>query len=357
MKVAVRPSAAIELEWLLHSAVREDFREDHPAVHALYDEDRPDLLAAVSELWAGDGPAVDEPGARDAPAVDAPGATGPRRARPLPAAFTEIVLLARHGGLLFEEDATVLLDALPGLCATVPTGVRDWPLVAETDADRRITLHRLARLRRSAEVRRCFVDVLRQVWDAASASWERDGRAAVADTVAAKQAMLAKGAGWRELVKGSSHFGQTAERVVASLPGDGEIVVVPSYFAHLGLLYDIPGYALLGIRAEEPGSAARERGEELSRRLRALSDATRLAIVGSLRARPFTVTELAQRFCLAQPTVSNHVKLLRDAGIVSEERDGARRNLVVRRDHAAALLDDLARVLGTGTPPRPRDGQ
>jgi DNA-binding transcriptional ArsR family regulator len=331
-KVAVRPSIAIELEWVLHSAMREDFRADHPALHTLYDEERPDLVDAVRAMWADDDPSGE------------PTWHG---------AFTELVLVAHHGGLLFGEDAPVLLDALPRLCATVPTSAKDWPLLAESQAERRIALQRVARLRRSAEVRRRYVDLVGRVWDAASARWELDGRAAVADTVGAKQATLDKGAGWRELTKGAMEFDQTAERVIASLPPEGEIVVVPAYFAHLGLLYDLPGCVLLGIKAEEPGPAARERSEELSRRLRALSDPTRLAIVDSLRGRPLTVTELAYRFGLAQPTVSNHVKLLRDAGIVTEVREGGRRNLVVRRDVASVLVDDLARVLDASPAPPP----
>ncbi|MDA8312101.1 MAG: metalloregulator ArsR/SmtB family transcription factor [Actinomycetota bacterium] len=331
-KVAVRGSAAIELEWVLHSAVREDFRADHPALHALYDEERPDLREEVRALWAGEEPAEE---------TRAPGA------------FTELVLLAHHGGLLFEEEPSALLAALGGLCSSVPTAPSDWPLLAESDVDRRTALLRLARLRRSAQVRRRFVDVVSRVWEAAGPSWEQHGRAAVADAIASKQAMLSRGAGWRDLVRGSWHFGEHAERVVAALAPDVEIVVVPAYFAHLGLLYDVPGHVVLGIRAEEPASAARERNEDLAKRLRALSDPTRLAIVDSLRARALTVTELATRFGLAQPTVSNHVKLLRDAGLVAEVREGTRKKLAVRPDAAGALVDDLARVLDAVSPLRP----
>jgi DNA-binding transcriptional ArsR family regulator len=328
--VDVRPSVAIELEWLLHSALREDFRADHPVLHALYDVQRPDLLEVVQAMWADEGEVAKSP---------------------MYGAFTELVLVAHHGAVLFGDDASALLTALPELCASVPSGAKDWPLAAETSDDRRIALQRLSRLRRSGEVRRRFVDTIRRVWDAASGAWEAEGRAAVADTVAAKQAMLAKGASWRDLVRSSPHFGENAERVVAALVPQGEIVVVPAYFAHLGLLYDLPGYVVLGIRADEPGHAVRERNEQLSRRLRALSDPTRLAIVESLRTRPRTITELAQRFGLAQPTVSNHVKLLRDAGIVTEMREANRKNLAVDADISKALLEDLARLLGAAALP------
>ncbi len=335
-RVAVRGSAAIELEWVLHSAIREDFRADHPGLHALYDEERPDLRDVVAGMWADDEPA------------------GGSRAQ---GAFTELVLVAHHGGLLFEQDAATLLAALPELCASVPAGAKDWPLAAETEKDRRTALFRLSRLRRSAQMRRRFADVVGRVWEAASPIWDQQGRAAVADTIAAKEAMLVKGASWRDLVKDSWHFSEHAERVVAALSPEDEIVVVPAYFAHLGLLYDVPGCVVLGTRAQEPGSAARERNEDLSRRLRALSDPTRLAIVDSLRGRPLTVTELARRFGLAQPTVSNHVKLLRDAGIVTEVREGTHKNLVVRHDVASRLIGDLARVLDAASSPGPGAGQ
>jgi DNA-binding transcriptional ArsR family regulator len=328
--VDVRPSVAIELEWLLHSALREDFRAEHPALHMLYEVQRPDLLEVVRAMW------VDE---------------GQVAKSPMYGAFTELVLVAHHGDLLFGDDARELLAQLPDLCASVPSGARAWPLAAETSEDRRIALQRLSRLRRSAEVRRRFVDMVRRVWDAASDAWEAEGRAAVVDTIAAKRSMLAKGAGWRDLVRSSPHFGENAERAVAALAPHGHIVVVPAYFAHLGLLYDLPGYVVLGIRADETGQAARERGEQLSRRLRALSDPTRLAIVDSLRTRPRTITELAQRFGLAQPTVSNHVRLLREAGIVSETREATRKNLVVDPEISKALLEDLARLLGVATRP------
>jgi|GEM_PF-651821 len=321
-EVAVRPSAALELEWVLHSAVRPDFRRDHPSLRLLLDEDRPDLREAVATMWAGEEP---EDGA--------------------PAAFTELVLLAHHAGLLFDPEAGSLLDALPEACRTVPSGAADWPLEAETERDRRTALHRLSRLRRSPATRRRFCDLVGAVWEGVAAAWEAHGRPAVDETVAAKRSMLAKGAGWRDLV-GSWHFGETAERVVARLAGGGEVVVVPAYFAHLGLLYDLPGCVVLGIRAEEPGRAARARSEDLARRLRAVSDPTRLAIVEALLARPLTVSELAQRFGLAQPTVSAHVKLLRDAGIVADTRDGARRNLVVQGDAAVALVAELEGALG-----------
>ena len=61
----------------------------------------------------------------------------------------------------------------------------------------------------------------------------------------------------------------------------------------------------------------------------------------ALRGAPRTVTELAAYFSLAQPTVSNHVKVLRDAGLVANSPAGDRRKLVLQPDALADLLGHL----------------
>lgn len=58
--------------------------------------------------------------------------------------------------------------------------------------------------------------------------------------------------------------------------------------------------------------------------LRALADEARLEIVARLAAagRAVCVCDLTRGLELAQPTVSHHLKVLRDAGIVRSERRG-----------------------------------
>jgi ArsR family transcriptional regulator len=57
---------------------------------------------------------------------------------------------------------------------------------------------------------------------------------------------------------------------------------------------------------------------------RALGDATRLEIVGLLAAAggAMCVCEIEPRFDLSQPTISHHLRLLREAGVVTAERRG-----------------------------------
>ena len=58
--------------------------------------------------------------------------------------------------------------------------------------------------------------------------------------------------------------------------------------------------------------------------LTALGDPTRRLIIERLRAGPRTVGELAAVVPVSRPAVSQHLKVLRDAGAVTETREGVR---------------------------------
>ncbi|MEX2210905.1 MAG: metalloregulator ArsR/SmtB family transcription factor [Gaiellaceae bacterium] len=71
----------------------------------------------------------------------------------------------------------------------------------------------------------------------------------------------------------------------------------------------------------EPIEAAA--AEALAARFKALADPTRLSIVNRLAGcDEVCVCELVDEFDLSQPTISHHLKLLREAGIVDAERRG-----------------------------------
>jgi ArsR family transcriptional regulator, arsenate/arsenite/antimonite-responsive transcriptional repressor len=68
----------------------------------------------------------------------------------------------------------------------------------------------------------------------------------------------------------------------------------------------------------------REQAERMARIAKALGDPIRLQLVDVLRkhAGKVCVCELVPLFELSQPTVSHHLKVLRDAGVVDSERRG-----------------------------------
>jgi DNA-binding transcriptional ArsR family regulator len=73
----------------------------------------------------------------------------------------------------------------------------------------------------------------------------------------------------------------------------------------------------------------------------ALGDPTRRAIVACLAERPRAVGELAAELPVSRPAVSQHLKVLKDAGLVTDRAVGTRR--VYRLDPAGvgALRDQL----------------
>lgn len=55
---------------------------------------------------------------------------------------------------------------------------------------------------------------------------------------------------------------------------------------------------------------------------RALADPTRRRILELLKAGPLSAGEIAEHFPSSQPTISRHLSVLKQAGLVSDERRG-----------------------------------
>ena len=68
----------------------------------------------------------------------------------------------------------------------------------------------------------------------------------------------------------------------------------------------------------------------------ALGDPTRRAVFARIAQRPRPVGEIAREL-----PVSQHLRILKDAGLVSDRRDGNRRIYAVRRDGLEALRIQL----------------
>ena len=59
---------------------------------------------------------------------------------------------------------------------------------------------------------------------------------------------------------------------------------------------------------------------------RAIADPTRRAILDRLRAGPAPVNALASEFAQSRPAISKHLRVLREARLVSETRSGRERH-------------------------------
>ena len=73
------------------------------------------------------------------------------------------------------------------------------------------------------------------------------------------------------------------------------------------------------------------------RALDALGDWTRRQIFDALRDGPRSVSELAARVPVSRPAVSQHLRVLKEAGLVVDRRDGTRRLYSIDRGGLTAV--------------------
>jgi ArsR family transcriptional regulator, arsenate/arsenite/antimonite-responsive transcriptional repressor len=91
---------------------------------------------------------------------------------------------------------------------------------------------------------------------------------------------------------------------------------------------------------------SREDAEALAVTLKAVADPTRLQLLSLIASAPggeACVCDLAEALNFTQPTVSHHLKILVDAGLLSREKRGTWAWYTVVRER----LDVVGRVLGT----------
>ena len=89
---------------------------------------------------------------------------------------------------------------------------------------------------------------------------------------------------------------------------------------------------------------------ELDHAFSALADPTRRAILARLALGEATVMELAEPFEMTQPAISQHLKVLEDAGLIATRVAGTKRPRRIARDGIDAMeqwLEMLRKALET----------
>jgi DNA-binding transcriptional ArsR family regulator len=97
--------------------------------------------------------------------------------------------------------------------------------------------------------------------------------------------------------------------------------------------------------------------------LAALADPTRRSVYERLRSRPRTVGELARLVRISQPGVSQHLRILQKARLVTHRQEGTRRyyrssteGLADLRSYVESLLDDAIAAYAAADPAPPKRG-
>src|SRR5215472_3235198 len=73
--------------------------------------------------------------------------------------------------------------------------------------------------------------------------------------------------------------------------------------------------------------------------IKALAEPNRVEILRLTRDGPRSVGEIAAHFDISLQAVSQHLQILKEAGLLSEERDGARRLYSVQPDGLRAVRE------------------
>jgi len=252
----------------------------------------------------------------------------------------ELLYAAHEADCVFDDELTRLLAwfAKPGAKSTVVHA-----MLTEPERDRTAIADRLHRLRDDARARHTYRSVLVDVWRLASSAWQRSGRAVVTDACSAWKAKLNAGVSIEELVP-PRHPLTDAERLGFDdiFMHRHEFAVSPLYFCMSGgHVVDLDEYVHIAVPASDLLPVRKVRDAAfVSDRLRVLAEPARVHILIQLLSAPAGVMDVARSLRMSQPTVSGHLKILRDAGLVQPRRFGARTVMVASRKRIERLLED-----------------
>lgn len=287
--IRVRISAPLELMWLIHWAGAHHEHKGFDLMEAL----RREFGAELDRLWDGTWPQYS----------------------------TEMLVLAHRSGTLLDPDLKrffARLEAAMDEEGPLPS------LKSEGPVERDMTARRLDRLRTEAALRKRYVDLLRRLWAAVQAEWEGTGRPAAEAEAQRWSGALEAGTPYRQLLKVQHIWPPRPETDTFAdvAAAGGSLIMTPSWFGgHIHVLeFDGTVYVGRGMRIGEP--SLKQVATEVSTSIKALADPTRLAILLRLAREPASVTEIARLLQLSQPTVSAHVQVLREAGLLEEKTVG-----------------------------------
>jgi ArsR family transcriptional regulator, arsenate/arsenite/antimonite-responsive transcriptional repressor len=326
-RVDAAPSAVLEMAYAVHTVTR---RGVPPAAGATNPgwllrlaRESPDPLRNVARFWSDRGVA------------------GP---------VVEAFVLGTHFGYVRDDDPDRFLADLPVLVHRYLS--EDGEATGTDDPDRmadfRVRLQQL----RDAETASAWVAAHRGLWRLLAPIWEHEGRAA-AQAAANTFLETYRGSGSVLAALPQHHFVQfeAAAPAIRKAETEGRILIVPLGLAVAGGFHFAAADALyigFGLEVEDVHERTAQRVAELAGRLKVFADPTRsmlLALIGRFSSVPVTVGDLAQQLGVSQPTVSGHLRLLREAGLVTHERHGTKAYHRLDAHAVRALLADFQAAL------------
>ncbi|HSS61869.1 MAG TPA: metalloregulator ArsR/SmtB family transcription factor [Candidatus Limnocylindrales bacterium] len=255
-------------------------------------------------------------------------------------ASTELLLCADQAGCLLDDKPDRLFSWLRS-GASVKADA--YALITESAQDRSTIRGRLAKLSQDGRARDSFVGVLVDLWRLASPAWARHGRELVAEACTAWNARLQTGVHISELVPPRHPMSRVDEPELEELfTQRSEFALSPLYFCMSGgHVVDFGTYFHVAVPASELLPARRVRDASfVADRLRVLAEPTRVRVLLQAMSAPAGVMEMSRSLRISQPTVSGHLKVLLNAGLVQRHRQGGQTVFVASRRRVERLLED-----------------
>lgn len=241
----------------------------------------------------------------------------------------ELLVYAWNAGVLFTQDVDAAIDAVE---AQLPLDQGMPQLSSEPAEVTDLIDRRRTYLRENPEAAAEYIAMLRQIWAVIEPEWSARAATEARETAESLEAKARGESDLRRIVTENSFVHKdNYQPQIAAARARGELYILPLALGNEGAFYwAFPGTVLIGVGAGTPQKQARkrERMESAASRFKVLSDPTRLSILSEVmhgtNYNATTVTELASLFGMSQPTISVHMKILREAGLVATERDGNR---------------------------------
>src|SRR6056297_443083 len=256
--------------------------------------------------------------------------------------------LAMDHGYVWDDDPQRFIADLPELETRLRTS-----LASDAESDLPEAQRTWIVDRAEPDWPRRVAATLARLWREVAPYWQGDGRAATEAAAARVRERLA-GADDDVLRALPEHSFAQFESLAAKVRSEaaaGRLWIVPLALAAGGGFHvqsDEHAALGFGLQSEHVHARTEERVADVARQAKALADPTRLMLLSLLAGyptTPLTVGDLARQLGVSQPTVSGHLKQLREAGLVRVERRGNRSFPTFERDAVRAVLDALASVL------------
>jgi ArsR family transcriptional regulator, arsenate/arsenite/antimonite-responsive transcriptional repressor len=211
---------------------------------------------------------------------------------------------------------------------------------------------RLERLN-NKKLRRQFVGLLRQLWAFLEPQWVSEGQKA---SRAACDQFLEQFALHQDILAAlpAHHFVQfeNSRQYIKKAMQRGTVLVIPLFFALGGGFSVDAGHQHLigyGIRSEDTHQALAAASSQLALHLKTLADPTRLMLMTLLqRYQHFemSVSDFAEQLGVTQPTISGHLKMLRESGLVTLEKKGNKSLYKLESEKLKSVIADLNNQFG-----------